>query len=196
MQRNVDEEIAQYSKYMPVIVMPHSGNEYSSNVSDAQRERYHRMIDAGADVVLGAHPHVVEPAEVYEGKLIVYSLGNFIMDQIFSPQTTQGVAMDILLNFKNYTDKNAHENIEHLNQLADACNEVTASECADLLERSSVKKPDYTLNYFPLVVQIDLNSLQTANAPRKVYDNVMDQLAWADLKHEMKHTSDGYYYIE
>ena len=38
------------------------------------------MIDSGADIVIGGHPHVTEGAEYYRGKLIVYSLGNFVFD--------------------------------------------------------------------------------------------------------------------
>lgn len=42
-------------------------------------------IDAGADLVVGCHPHVIQPNEVYNGKLIVYSLGNFVFDYMTSP---------------------------------------------------------------------------------------------------------------
>ena len=61
-----------------IIVSFHWGNENSYKITSRQKEFAHRVIDAGADLVLGHHPHVIQPIEVYSGKLILYSLGNFI----------------------------------------------------------------------------------------------------------------------
>lgn len=55
------------------------------------------MIDAGADAIIGSHPHVVQPTEEYKGKMIFYSLGNFIFDQYFSAETMQGLAVGVKL---------------------------------------------------------------------------------------------------
>lgn len=76
-----------------IIVMSHSGTEYKLGVSAGQQRDYRRLIDAGADLVIGAHPHVVEPLEIYRGKLIAYSLGNFLFDQYFSADTQQGLLL-------------------------------------------------------------------------------------------------------
>lgn len=63
-----------------VIPFMHWGSE-GERVSNArQRQLARLMIDAGADAVVGAHPHVVQDAEVYRGRPIVYSLGNFVFD--------------------------------------------------------------------------------------------------------------------
>ena len=51
----------------------------------------HLAIDAGADLVIGNHPHWVQAVELYEGKLIAYAHGNFIFDQAWSLPTRQGV---------------------------------------------------------------------------------------------------------
>ena len=48
------------------------------------------MIDAGADLVVGGHPHVTQGAEYYRGKLIVYSLGNFVFDGFDYPAARSG----------------------------------------------------------------------------------------------------------
>ncbi|HAO64949.1 TPA: hypothetical protein DCQ44_03145, partial [Candidatus Taylorbacteria bacterium] len=64
-----------------IVVYPHWGDEYQLEANDLQRETGHAFIDAGADVVIGAHPHVIEPIEMYKNKVIFYSLGNFIFDQ-------------------------------------------------------------------------------------------------------------------
>lgn len=76
-----------------VIVYPHWGDEYQHQQNARQTDLAHAFIDAGADLVIGSHPHVIEGAEVYKGKLIFYSLGNLIFDQYFSADTQQGVAL-------------------------------------------------------------------------------------------------------
>jgi len=63
-----------------VIPFMHWGEEHQPRANDRQRELARLMIDAGADAVVGTHPHVVQDTELYKGKPIVYSLGNFIFD--------------------------------------------------------------------------------------------------------------------
>ncbi len=69
-----------------VIVTPHWGEEYTANPSKAQRDLAKRLLDAGATVVLGSHPHVLQPWEKYktaDGRetFVIYSLGNFVSNQ-------------------------------------------------------------------------------------------------------------------
>ena len=63
-----------------VIVSMHYGNEYSMSPNQDQEKISHELIDYGADVVVGAHPHVPQGIEMYHGKPICYSLGNFMFD--------------------------------------------------------------------------------------------------------------------
>jgi poly-gamma-glutamate synthesis protein (capsule biosynthesis protein) len=63
-----------------VIVALHSGTEYSPNPNAVQRELAHAAVDAGAALVLGSHPHVLQGIEFYRGAPIIYSLGNFVFD--------------------------------------------------------------------------------------------------------------------
>ncbi len=58
----------------------HGGREYEPLPTAQQQMAARRAVDAGADLVLGHHPHVLQPTEMYGGKLIVYSLGNFVFD--------------------------------------------------------------------------------------------------------------------
>lgn len=62
-----------------VIPVMHWGEEEEPE-NERQKDVAHRMIDAGADVVVGGHPHVTQSTEYYKGKLIAYSLGNFVFD--------------------------------------------------------------------------------------------------------------------
>jgi poly-gamma-glutamate synthesis protein (capsule biosynthesis protein) len=67
-----------------VIVFMHWGDEYTSIVSDSQQEIGRKLIDAGANVVIGSHSHVLQPIEMYGNGIIFYSLGNFVFDQGWS----------------------------------------------------------------------------------------------------------------
>jgi poly-gamma-glutamate synthesis protein (capsule biosynthesis protein) len=78
-----------------LIVSLHWGEEYKLINSPAQQKLAHRLIETGADLIIGHHPHVVQNIEKYQEKLIFYSLGNFIFDQYFSPETQQGLAVGL-----------------------------------------------------------------------------------------------------
>lgn len=69
------------SKVDFIIVSLHWGGEYAHTPSAKQKEIAHKFIDAGADIILGHHAHVLQGIERYKGGIIVYSLGNFAFDQ-------------------------------------------------------------------------------------------------------------------
>ncbi len=77
-----------------VVVCPHWGVEYAAKPSRDQVDLAHQMIDAGADLIVGSHPHVTQPLENYSGHWIAYSLGNFIFDQE-SPATHRGLLLKV-----------------------------------------------------------------------------------------------------
>ena len=82
-----------------VIVCPHWGTEYKvGDPGEAVRALAHRFIDAGADLIVGTHPHVVQNSEEYYGKKIYYSLGNFIFDQYFQKETMEGLGAEVTIN--------------------------------------------------------------------------------------------------
>ena len=85
-----------------VIVYFHFGNEYSQTPNEDQVKMAHEVIDDGADVVLGAHPHVTQGIEVYNGKPIFYSLGNFVFDQ---QNTATHSAYMVKIDFVNDTEE-------------------------------------------------------------------------------------------
>lgn len=74
-----------------VIVTFHWGIEYTSNPTPLQKELAHAAIDAGADLIIGNHPHWVQGIEIYKNKFISYAHGNFIFDQMWSQETREGV---------------------------------------------------------------------------------------------------------
>jgi poly-gamma-glutamate synthesis protein (capsule biosynthesis protein) len=81
-----------------VIVFPHWGNEYQFTPSVAQTDAAHQFVDAGADAIIGSHPHVIQTHELYHNVPIVYSLGNFIFDQDWSVPTQQGLMLDMTIS--------------------------------------------------------------------------------------------------
>ncbi len=81
-----------------LIVNIHWGEEYKEISNARQRKLARAMIDAGADVIIGHHPHVVQEMEIYQDRPIFYSLGNFIFDQYFSEPTQQGLAVGLVFN--------------------------------------------------------------------------------------------------
>ncbi len=74
-----------------LIVSYHWGEEYRRRPTSRQVQVAHASIEAGADVVLGHHPHVVEGVEIYQSKPILYSMGNFIFDQRSGERMESGV---------------------------------------------------------------------------------------------------------
>lgn len=79
------------------IVFVHWGVERAENPEDYQRELAKKYIDAGADMVIGAHSHCLQGMEVYNGKLITYSLGNFI----FNGRYNKTMALKAIINEDN-----------------------------------------------------------------------------------------------
>ncbi len=79
-----------------VIINAHWGAEYKEISNDHQRQLAHALIDVGADVIIGHHPHVIQEMEIYKNHPIFYSLGNFIFDQYFSVPTQQGLGVGLV----------------------------------------------------------------------------------------------------
>lgn len=78
-----------------VIVNIHWGVEYEHEFNSIQQRLAHGLIDSGADIIIGHHPHVVQGMEIYKDKPIFYSLGNFIFDQYFSNDTQESLAIGL-----------------------------------------------------------------------------------------------------
>lgn len=84
-----------------IILSLHWGLEYVPYASVWQVETARKLIDAGADVILGGHSHVLQGYEIYNGKVIIYSLGNFVFDQTFNPNTRESAIFEIDLEEEN-----------------------------------------------------------------------------------------------
>lgn len=74
-----------------VIVFPHWGSEYLTHHSPAQEALAREWIAAGARLIIGSHPHVVQDIQLVDGVPVFYSLGNLVFDQTFSKLTQEGL---------------------------------------------------------------------------------------------------------
>lgn len=73
------ELISEYDKECDVLfVSVHWGLEYYYTITEEQQEFAHKLCDNGADIILGHHPHVLQPIESYNDSVIFYSMGNFL----------------------------------------------------------------------------------------------------------------------
>ena len=94
---NVDQVQADVRAARPVadlvVVLMHFGHENEYTPNETQRAQARAAIDAGAALVIGHHPHVLQPAEWYGNGLIVYSLGNFVFDGWDNPSNESAILL-------------------------------------------------------------------------------------------------------
>ena len=79
-----------------LIVFMYWGKEHSSTTTPEQEQLAHQAVDAGADLIIGSHPHIVERVENYKGRLIFYSLGDFISDRYVSKNTQEELGVEAI----------------------------------------------------------------------------------------------------
>jgi hypothetical protein len=118
---------------MPVIGMMHSGVEYTPRPNDVQQQVARTMIDNGAQFVVGNGAHWVQSTEVYKDKLIVYSTGNFIFDQIdYETQIGLSLSADMKIDYD--------ENIMRWIELAKECNAAQRGDnCLELANQKHLQ---------------------------------------------------------
>jgi poly-gamma-glutamate synthesis protein (capsule biosynthesis protein) len=81
-----------------IIISFHWGDEYREEANEEQKKIAYALVDAGADLIIGHHPHVVQEVEQYGRGWIAYSLGNFVFDQNFSDATQKGLFLRATLH--------------------------------------------------------------------------------------------------
>ena len=81
------EDLAAVPDAATAVLQYHSGLEYSDDPAMSERTRLREAIDSGADIAIGHHAHILQGIEIYENRLIAYSMGNFLFDQTY--YTTQ-----------------------------------------------------------------------------------------------------------
>lgn len=132
----VKEELGKYKDCDYHIVYVHWGIEFINYPYNDQKQFAHFLVDSGADLVIGMHPHVMQAYEVYNGKHIFYSLGNCVFNMPWEPtKYSLQVNVDLASNevfykylhigrdyFPRYVDTVPEKyTMEYLNGLLDIC---------------------------------------------------------------------------
>jgi poly-gamma-glutamate capsule biosynthesis protein CapA/YwtB (metallophosphatase superfamily) len=81
-----------------VVIVAHWGIEYGNAPRAQTIAAAHAMIEAGASVVIGDHPHWVQSVETYRGGYITYGIGNFVFDQMWSMETREGSIQELFFD--------------------------------------------------------------------------------------------------
>ena len=97
LRRVLDDVRTLRSRVDVLVVLPHWGAQYTHARNADQARSARALIDAGADLIVGSHPHWVQGVEIIRGRPVFYSLGNFVFDQrIHLPQTRESIALELL----------------------------------------------------------------------------------------------------
>jgi poly-gamma-glutamate synthesis protein (capsule biosynthesis protein) len=169
----------EYSQYMPVLAFPHGGTEYKTAPDNLKTTLYRSMIDNGADVVLGDHPHVVQPSESYKGHPIFYSMGNFIFDQQVAPEMTRSAGIHIVFNVKG-ADKTQ---LAQWLAVGKTCS-TYHDDCLNQIKKQSLHKLPYA--YTVDIVGTDDLGYITKPASAQVQQGILDRLNWSQTKTQLQ----------
>ena len=174
------ENMKTFAKYVPTIAMPHMGTEYKASSDTLRENLYRKMIDYGVENVIADHPHWVQNAEAYNGKLITYSLGNFMFDQMRNEEVARSAAIDATVKIDvDGVDMDAW------NTIGEKCLAQQDGDCLDMVKSANLPKLKLTWTY-------DYHGTTSAQnriprlAPEAEQAKIGQRLNWASIPSEMK----------
>ena len=160
----------QYAKVMPVFAFVEAGVEYRPAADDRQVAVGKALIDHGAEFVIINSPHWVQNTSVYKGKLVIYSMGNFIFDQL-ETETNRSVSIDVTMNLED------SENARQWLELGKQCQSYHDSCLAEAEKRQLQKlTPAYT---FGVVAGEGGYKVLTHKASQEVQQAVEQRTNWS-----------------
>lgn len=169
-----------YSKYFPVIAYPHSGAEYKPSPDEIKTNLYRSMIDNGADVVLGNHPHWIQNSESYKGHLIIYSMGNFMFDQQYNLDVTRSAAIDLRLKSAKTNDS---KSLEQWLELGGSCKKFK-DDCLQLAEQKKLPKLDFSWDFGIIGTRNNNHLTHPANSTEQ--EQILKRLDWSNTSKGLK----------
>lgn len=175
------EIMEQYAKIMPVFGFQHAGAEYYATADPNQVSVAHKMIDLGAEFAIGNSPHWVQNGEVYKGKPIFYSTGNFIFDQI-DYETMRGLSIDVSIEVP-YS-----ENVSKWLEIGEAC-EAREDNCLEIISQKNLQKIDIDLKY-DVVGSSGGSRKVTQKADEVLQKAIEERVGWERMKSELGQTTD------
>lgn len=165
------EIINRYARVMPVFAFAEMGAEYQAKASSSQVEIARHIIDQGAEFLIANNPHWVQNTEVYNGKLIVYSTGNFIFDQLDS-ETNRSASIDLSLSVA-YDD-----NVGRWLGLAPSC-AAFHDDCLERAEKLGLKKIKL-LHKYDVVAGLNGYKVITHKADPATQSAVEQRMNWSE----------------
>jgi len=171
-QPDAIELMKQYAAYMPVIAMPHAGKEYVPTADELKTSLYRSMIDNGADMVIGDHPHWVQNTEAYKGHPIIYSMGNFIFDQQYNAEVTRSAGIDVLFEVKSADSAQLAKWLA----IGKTCAQYH-DNCLEQAKKQGLKKLPYTFTLS--VVGTDDSNHIAKPASAEVQAGILQRMNWA-----------------
>jgi len=167
------ELISEYAKTMPVFGFLQAGTEYQTTASKATSDLTHKFIDAGVQFVIANGAHYVQNSEAYKGKPIVFSIGNFIFDQVDAEsRRSVSIAIDMSVNYD--------ENVAKWLEFAKTCDISSRSDnCLVEAQQQGLKNFDVHLTYKPLAGVGGARAVTklSSDAEQK---SVLERLDWAN----------------
>lgn len=166
----------QYADIMPVVGLMQVGIEYVATAGEDQRRIGRNIIDGGAEFVIGNSPHWVQNSDVYKDKLIFYSTGNFIFDQLDS-ETNRGASVEVNMTV------DYDENVAKWLALGESC-KAHYDDCLEKAKQQNLKKiqPKFT---FGLVASVTGYREITQKAGPSVQSAVEQRANWAQTLKEL-----------
>lgn len=168
------ESVAQmekYSKYMPVIAMPHMGAEYKSEPDQIKTDFYRSLVDGGADMVIGDHSHWIQTTESYNGHLIVYSMGNFMFDQQDTPEVIRSAGIKVVMKISD----SKSEMLQKWLTIGDKCSKYK-DDCLEQIEKQKLTK--LNINYQFGVIGTNDGDKITKPATPTQQTSILERLKW------------------
>ena len=168
-----------YSTVVPTIAMPHMGAEYKSVHDTLRQNLYHKMIDYGVDAVIADHPHWSQDAEAYKGKLIIYSMGNFMFDQVFNKEVVRSAAIEA-----NAKINIADVDFDKWNELGEGCLKDKKT-CFTNIQNAKLPRLQVTWTYdYHATTSADTRITRLASAAEQADMGV--RLKWSAIPAGMK----------
>lgn len=169
----------EYSDHMPVIAMTHMGAEYQPSADQIRTVFYRKLIDGGADMVLGDHPHWIQNTESYKGHLIVYSMGNFMFDQQGSTELTRSAAIQVVFKTKNTPS----DVLEEWLAIGEKCSTFHDS-CLTEIEKQKLPKLDIDFQFG--VVGTNNSNRLTSPATPSQQEAILQRLDWQSTMNQLQ----------
>ena len=172
-------EIQKYSPYMTVVAMPHMGAEYKSSPDEIKTSFYRSLIDSGADMVIGDHPHWIQNTESYKGHLIAYSLGNFMFDQQDTPDVVRSAGIKVLIN----TNDTNTTNLKKWLDMGDSCKKFQ-DDCLSKIKAQKLTKVSMTYK-FGVIGTNDSNKI-VKPATTEQQNSILQRLNWQSTMNNLQ----------